>query len=622
MIESPLVVAALAKIIAQTGSVVFKDLSKKLKFKLQKINADFENYYKTSLSTLSYVKTIVNQEQRYFLKDLYVEQKFLDSQQKNIEELDLVEKLRGGENLLIKGHGGSGKTFFVKNTFFDLCENPKGSFPVFIELRELNKSRKSLKSNLIELLCPNNAKLFEALAKQGKFTFILDGFDEVELKYREKVADQVLKLCNAYPDCGVLLSSRYSEELSGWHTFLSYSVQDFKIEQTLELYDKIEYPDELKEGFVRQIDAKFFKENKPFLSSPLLALMMLVTFATTDQIPTKISEYYDLSFRAIFYRHDSMKRLTRRRVLSFSEFERFFSYFCLISYCEGKFSFNEKQYFALIKRTLDITSISIDAKEISREMTEATCLIHKDGLDYVFIHRSYQEYFCALCIINNITKTSNKEQLYLQVGKNGFDSVTFLAYEINSDDVERHYLIPKYNVLKSSISNIKRSWIFTFFLSDPSEYSEENPRPPSFFYSASFDKPEVIHFLRFIAKISVKSSDSFVLGFKLPVVREKNIIDYIKQNYPNEFRNDAQNKVPKRFNSVSLRARGDGLFKLLINENEIPFSEDKELYELLNFKQAKSAEVFLSHIEATKDLMKQVIKRNNKQSEKIDNLLL
>ena len=113
-----------------------------------------------------------------------------------------------------------------------------------------------------------------------------------------------------------------------------------------------------------------------------------------------------------------------------------------------------------------------------------------------------------------------------------------------------------------------------------------------------------------------------MLGFKLPVVREKNIIDYIKQNYPNEFRNDAQNKVPKRFNSVSLRARGDGLFKLLINENEIPFSEDKELYELLNFKQAKSAEVFLSHIEATKDLMKQVIKRNNKQSEKIDNLLL
>lgn len=98
--------------------------------------------------------------------------------------------------------------------------------------------------------------------------------------------------------------------------------------------------------------------------------------------------------------------------------------------------------------------MSFDTSEFLEDSLQAVCLLVEDGLFLVFAHRSFQEYFSALFIDDSAPAIQRR--LIGRVARNiGSDNVVGLLYEMNSDLVEREFLIPSLNKVFEDIG-VKR----------------------------------------------------------------------------------------------------------------------------------------------------------------------
>ena len=73
-------------------------------------------------------------------------------------------------------------------------------------------------------------------------------------------------------------------------------------------------------------------------------------------------------------------------------------------------------------------------------MTDSICIIKKDGINYNFTHRSFQEYFAAYCIARVASR--NLEGLFSKFSRRYEDNVLPMVYDINPDLFREKYIIP------------------------------------------------------------------------------------------------------------------------------------------------------------------------------------
>ena len=71
--------------------------------------------------------------------------------------------------------------------------------------------------------------------------------------------------------------------------------------------------------------------------------------------------------------------------------------------------------------------------------------MQKDGMHYIFSHRSFQEYFVAYCLDRVVQK--HAKRVLPQLGTRGADSVITMLYDMNDDLVENEYVLPYLNSL-------------------------------------------------------------------------------------------------------------------------------------------------------------------------------
>ena len=106
-----------------------------------------------------------------------------------------------------------------------------------------------------------------------------------------------------------------------------------------------------------------WRKHESFLSSPLLATMMLMTFSQFADIPNKVHLFYDQAFDTLFYKHDAVKELYQRKMytnLTGDIFRKFFSLFCLVSYYDQIFEFSDEEVRKYIKKGIEIDGGSVD----------------------------------------------------------------------------------------------------------------------------------------------------------------------------------------------------------------------------------------------------------------------
>lgn len=204
--------------------------------------------------------------------------------------------------------------------------------------------------------------------------------------------------CDRYSDNYFILSSRPYSDFVEFQRFTIYTLCNLTKPQAISLINKIDFDVKIKEQFVVALENKLYDQHRSFASNPLLLNIMLLTFDNYAEIPEKLHLFYSNAFETLYSKHDATKAGYRRELksgLSKDAFKRAFSYFCFISYYQGKIEFTEDEIETILQR-IKKKFPSVEISNYLYDLVNAICVLYKEGLEYGFSHRSFQEYFTAI----------------------------------------------------------------------------------------------------------------------------------------------------------------------------------------------------------------------------------
>jgi hypothetical protein len=61
----------------------------------------------------------------------------------------------------------------------------------------------------------------------------------------------------------------------------------------------------------------------------------------------------------------------------------------------NSFLYSRTQLLEYVRKAGEMDGTAIDAENFVRDLYESVCVMQDDGLNKIFAHRSFQEYFCA-----------------------------------------------------------------------------------------------------------------------------------------------------------------------------------------------------------------------------------
>jgi hypothetical protein len=125
--------------------------------------------------------------------------------------------------------------------------------------------------------------------------------------------------------------------------------------------------------------------------------------------------------------------------------------FCFMTFLDRKFSFSYGTFIHYAMRALDYEEIDIPADSLYKDLNDNICIIHTEGDDVNFIHRSFQEYFAALFLSKRSVEQAYEFIDYLFSEANT-DQFAGMLLEIDKEEFERKYLIEKLAKIDSQLS--------------------------------------------------------------------------------------------------------------------------------------------------------------------------
>lgn len=464
-VEEELIKSLISELIKQFTLPIYNGLKKITKGTNDKIQVIFElcfsEYLVRNYERYSKTKTLLYREMPVNLKDFYVRTD-LRINSEIIDEKNFINEIEKNKRLIVLGSAGCGKSTFCKSLFVELIKKPRDMLPIFVELRHLNNlSDKSLYNFILNALMNlnpsfNKSQLDYAL-KLGKVLIILDGFDEVNSEERENIEKEILYLSNNYHGIRMLISSRFDNRFSSWEEFYQYRVLPLDKNKALTLINKLDYDRKVKQSFLTELDRKLFDSHESFASNPLLLTMMLLTYEQIAEIPNKIHLFYEQAFLTLFNKHDALKSLYKRKsysLLPLDSFKRCLETFCLLSYCDRFYSFEENQIDKYIKNAIHISNVNTNSENFLNDLLDSVCILQRDGLGFTFTHRSFQEYFTATFLVNKAS--SKKYEIFEKIFNLSWqDNIVSMVYDINSSLLEKEWIIPKIDKIINDINSVK-----------------------------------------------------------------------------------------------------------------------------------------------------------------------
>lgn len=424
---------------------------------------DFDRYLSVTFNKCNYVRTIINKDKSFEIDDIYVSASFKINET-ICSDIDLIQKVRDGKPVAVLGFGGIGKTVFAKYLWLSIFREPKGKIPIFLEIRKFNGITDiDIKTYIRRTISPTregvDQAMFDKFLSEGRFIFIFDGFDELAEAKKSTFSEQVVGLSYDYPENGYFISSRHDERFSSWQRFEIHKACPFTRSQVVLLLNNIPYDKDTKKKFTSEIIEKKYDSYQTFLSTPLLTLMMLMTFSQFAEVPDKRHIFYRYAFMTLYSWHDSSKESFNREKqtgLLLDQFEQAFSTFCLLSYLAGEIEFDEVGIIECLRKVKKYVSFGFDEFLLLSEITDTVNLMYKDGEKFLFTHRSFQEYFSAYAVVNYF---QHKMTEIIPRVYRGSDIVLALMYEINRVVVEENYIIKEYDQFRGEIDallNVKK----------------------------------------------------------------------------------------------------------------------------------------------------------------------
>jgi len=473
MATEPISLAAASPLIAKLVAAFANSIKNQAARTKQKIELVFKKgftgYISENVNRFSFVKTIISSSTPISLLSIYVNL-HLAHPNASLRDDDFLDQISKYKNVLFCATAGAGKSMLMRYLYLRFLEVQTDRLPIFIELRDLNQPKYAdkllheyIRSKIQEYIEGFSDQQVHWALKTGKFILFLDGFDEIDHDKRKQRESEINDLSARYSHLWTFVSSRPAETFSSWEKFFVFRVQPFTKKQVELLISKISYDAEIKALFNKKLAEGLYETHKEFLTNPLLTIMMLITLEQFAEVPAKVHLFYEYAFEALFGRHDVTKggfQRKRHTTLALDDFKRLFAYFCMITYIQEAYIFSASKVLEIIQQSISSSQIDVDKVGFCSDLTESTCMLVMDGLDYTFSHRSFQEYFAAY-FLSRVKVDEFSRAIPQLIQRGVFDNVLTMVSEMNREKFEEVWALPTLNKLCDRVKGLdaNKNWI-------------------------------------------------------------------------------------------------------------------------------------------------------------------
>jgi predicted NACHT family NTPase len=358
---------------------ISKDSFDKLVFEL---NNGFVEYADLIKNKCTYTKTLINRSKPIRLLEIYEGARFSIGSEANIEETIIIERALKGDRFVIQGGAGTGKSMFMKSCCLQIIRKGDFGFPIFLEFRKIFEGEYKTRSLIdcvydeVSSVSPGFTRTqFNYGLSQGAFELLLDGFDEIPLKFQDVFQTEILDLSFRYPQVSIVVSARPNARYDAWTEFSIVRILPLELDGALSIVEKIDYDLEKKRAFSEQLSREIFEKYREVASNPLLLTMMLLVFDKIGDIPSKQYKLFEKAFEVLTIEHDSLKMYKRRlySVNDVNDLRDIFSAFSALTYLEQKLVFSSRALLEYLKNAVDLSQISVEGgiERISYDLIES-----------------------------------------------------------------------------------------------------------------------------------------------------------------------------------------------------------------------------------------------------------
>ena len=429
------------------GNKDYKDFTYRFKEYLQRVYS----YYSSS-------RTLVFGNQQKKLEDFYYplnveciidaenEKKFRINT--DVYHEDFLPQFK---KVIMVDNGGMGKSTIMKWLFLSVIKERKG-IPIFIELRKLTNGR-TIIDEIIQELNPIDQEIEKEivakLIEEGNFIFFFDGYDEIVPSDRTFVTTDLQNFISKAAKNLFIMTSRPETALNTFSDFKEFKIKNLEKKEAYELIKKIGNNSDKSQRLIKRIKENNLHNVEEFLKSPLLVSLLYKKFEHRENIPINLQEFYYEVFEALFQDHDLTKGDSfirpKKTNLSLSEFFQILREFSFFTFKKGEIEYNDaiiNKYLSNISKRLP--NLTFKTTDFLEDIVKNVPLFNKEGLQYRWSHKSFQEYFAAEFICRD-TKEKQIEILHSMYESEKFEKYNFvlkLCFDIDFNSFRNAIVIP------------------------------------------------------------------------------------------------------------------------------------------------------------------------------------
>lgn len=224
---------------------------------------------------------------------------------------DLSRVFENYKYLTIVGSAGSGKTTLLKHIFLTSLIS-KFKIPVLVELRFINDYggdiEKLIFEKTLKLSAKPSEKILKRALKDGKFLFLLDGYDEIYSSKKLEINRQIDLFIDSYSKNNFILSTRPGSGAENFQRFHDFHVQPLSMMDVKNFIGKIVDSDERRKRMLDIIKEQKNSDYFHYLKNPLLLSMFIIAFESHPEIPSRKSSFYRNVFDTLYSKHDGITK--------------------------------------------------------------------------------------------------------------------------------------------------------------------------------------------------------------------------------------------------------------------------------------------------------------------------